>query len=96
MKLLYCLTFLYFTEETWQFKNSVTVQNTDITIRKLDVLYEKYSASKPTRYAYGNQKSQQVSEICFFQIHLISMQAIYCVILHRCSQTSTFLQHCTH
>lgn len=41
-----------------------TLQNTDITILQLHVLYEKYSALK-TRSAPGNQKSQQVSEIFF-------------------------------
>lgn len=88
MKLwVYCLTFQDFTEKNRNVK-TVSLQNTDITIPQLHVLYEKQSALKTTRSSsLGNQKSQQVSEICFFPTHLISMPVIYCVILHRCFDT---------
>lgn len=36
------------------------------TSQLLTCVPKKYSASKATKYAHSNQKSQQVSKICFF------------------------------
>lgn len=97
MKLqLYCLNFLYFTEEMWKFKNSATVPNMHINF--LARYLEQIFCIKSSQVCTWQPKvTAGFQNLLFFQTHLTSMQIIYCVIPHRCSQTPTFpFQHCKH